>query len=67
MICKLASLSKVLKLICFNQVSFLNLSVISVHVIILYDKKLTEQGFEQITVLCAIAYTKDEIKLNSTI
>lgn len=67
MICKLASLSKVLTLICFNQVSFLNLSVTSLHVIILYDKKLTEQGFEKTTVLCAIAYTKDEIKFNSTI
>lgn len=67
MICKLASLSKVLTLICFNQVSFLNLSVISLHVIILYDEKMTEQGFEQITVLCAIAYIIEEIKFNSTI
>lgn len=67
MICKLASLCKVLTLICFNQVSFLHLSVISLHVIILYAKKLTEQGFGQITVLCAIAYIIDEIKFNSTI
>lgn len=67
MICKLASLSKVLTLICFNQVSFLNLSVISWHLIVLYNKKLTEQGFEPITVLCAIAYIIDEIKFNSTI
>lgn len=67
MICKLASLSKVLMLICFNQVSFLNLSVISLHVIILYGKKLTEQGFEQITDLCAIVYIIDEIKFFSKI